>query len=153
MCKKLFMLWMIVFPNLQVFNANKVFNPRRYPSEIVIESRIPNYSSIGYCWGFNILQKKVTWVRKKLWTLHKHFDMNVRTKQCLGLGVYVVAIWSGLQIGLHLRNFGKRLYSFYEELLFVSEMFQSKMQSTTTCTIGWTWRPLMLLCGSLFMGL
>ena len=27
------------------------------------------------------------------------------------------------------------------------------MQSKATCAIGWTWRPLMLLCGLLFVGL
>ena len=31
--------------------------------------------------------------------------------------------------------------------------FPNKMQSRATCAVGWTWRPMMLLCGSLFVGL
>ena len=35
--------------------------------------------------------------------------MSVRTKRCLGLGAYVVAIWNGIQIGLNLCNFDKKI--------------------------------------------
>ena len=40
--------------------------------------------------------------------------MSVRTKQYLMLGVYVLAVWSGIQLGLNLCNFGKRVYSFHQ---------------------------------------
>ena len=39
-----------------------------------------------------MLKKKVTCARENSWTLHKNFDMSVRTKRYLRLGTYVVAI-------------------------------------------------------------
>ena len=80
--------------------------------------------------------------------------MSVRTKWYLRLGAYAVAIWNGTQIDLNLCNFGKWTYATsIKHSYFWQRIFQTKMQPKATCIIGWTWRPLMLVCMSLFVGL
>ena len=78
----------------------------------------------------------MAYVRKYFWNLWKYINMSVRTKPCLRLGMYVVAIESGIQIGLNLCNFGKRTHSFNQASQFVSKDFQSKLQSKAICAIG-----------------
>ena len=120
---------------------------------IVTASQILNCGSKAYCQSFNRLKKKVTCVRENYWNLRKHFIMSVTSKQYMRLGAYVVAIWDDTQSGLDLCNLGRKLYSFHQVQLFVREDFSNQMQSKVTCAIGWPWRPLMLLCKSLFVGL
>ena len=119
---------------------------------IVIESQILNNGSKAYYWSINILQKKVTCLRENFWNLRKHFDMSVRTKRYSRLGMYVVAIWSGIQIGQSLCSFGKKVILIPSSKAICKQGF-SKKNAKATHVIGWTWRPLMLLCMSLFMGL
>ena len=47
----------------------------------------------------------------ELMETHRH---ECGTRRYLRLGMYVVAVWSSIQIGLNLCNFGKRLYSFHQ---------------------------------------
>ena len=88
-----------------------------------------------------MLWQVIYWVNfeaSQLDTLHKHFDMSVRTKQYLKLGAYVVAIWKNTQIGPNLFNFGRKLYSF----LKYSYLWQSSPQ--------WLIHPLISLRPSCF---
>ena len=95
---------------------------------------------------FNATKGELLEFTETLW--HK-----CENKTILRFDAYVIAIWNGTQIGLNLCNFGKKKYSLHQVSLFVRENLSNKMQSKTTCTIGWTQRPLMFLCGSLYVGL
>ena len=81
MCKKLFMLWMIVSQTSQYSMQPNFFILVIIQAMIVTESQIPKCGSKIYCWSFNTPKKKVTCVRENSWNLCKHFDMSVRTKQ------------------------------------------------------------------------
>ena len=117
---------------------------------IVTESQIPNCGSKGYCWSFNTLKKRVTCVRENSWNLRKHFDMSVRTKQYLRLGAYVVAIWNGIETYATL---ARKIILIPSSIAICGRGFSKQNAIKTTCTISWTWRLLMLLCGYFFVGL
>ena len=57
------------FPDLLVFNAAKLFNPRNYPSDDNDRITNPNCGSKGYYKSFNTSKKKVTCVRENSWNL------------------------------------------------------------------------------------
>ena len=81
MCKKLFMLWMIVSHTSQYSMQPNFLTLVIIQAMIVIEIQIPNCGLKGYCWSFNTLKKKMTCVKENYWNLWKYFYMSVRTKQ------------------------------------------------------------------------
>ena len=63
-CKKLFMLWIIVSQTFQYSMQPNILAFVIIQAMIVTESQIPNCSSKWFCWSFNTLKKKVTCVRE-----------------------------------------------------------------------------------------
>ena len=118
---------------------------------IVTKLQILNCGSKAYCWSFNTLKKKVTCVRETSLNSRKHFDMSVRTISYLRLGAY-----GGSKLEWHttqptLMQLWQKIILNPSSIAICKRWFSNKMKSETTCTLSWTWGPLMLLCGSLFL--
>ena len=102
------------FLDLLVFNAMKLFN---YHQNISDDS---DWITNIELWlemipvKFKYTTKKSDMCKGELLQFKEPYNISVRTKQYLRLGMYVVAIWSGIQIGLDLCSSSKRLYSFHQ---------------------------------------
>ena len=76
------------FPNLPIFNVAICLDPHCCPIDDSVRTMNIELWLKIICWSFSILQKKATCVREEFCNLQKHFDMSVRTKQCLGFGMW-----------------------------------------------------------------
>ena len=138
------------FPYLSVYNATKLFSPHNYPSDR------NDWITNTKLWLERILLKfqyteEVSDMCKgELLELTNTFQHECENKT-------IFEAWHICGSKWH-TNWPKLMKLWQKVILIPSsiaicEEFPNKMQSKATSTIGWTWRPLMLLCRSSLCGL
>ena len=139
------------FPSLPLFNATKVFSPCNYPSND--SGRITNTE----LWLERILLKFQYMEEESDMCKGEPLEFTETLQhECENKTIFEAWRICGSNLEWH-TNWSKFMQLWQKKIILIPShitiYFPNKMQSKATCAIGWTWRPLMLLCGSLFMGL
>ena len=97
------------FLNLPIFNAANFFNPRNYPNNDSNRSTNTELWLERMLLKFQYTKEKSNMCKGELLEFIEILQHECENKPYLRLGVYVVAIWNGVQIGLNVCHFGKKI--------------------------------------------